>query len=59
MARVKKDRATSPGRRFATWSDKVEITRERPEKSLVEGMSKSGGRNVHGRKTSRHRGAPW
>ena len=56
MARVKKQRPTSPGRRFATWSDKVEITKERPEKALVEGISKSGGRNVHGRKTSRHRG---
>ncbi len=56
MARVKKQKPTSPGRRFATWSDKVEITKEHPEKSLVEGISKSGGRNVHGRKTSRHRG---
>ncbi|HEV2771913.1 MAG TPA: 50S ribosomal protein L2 [Thermoleophilaceae bacterium] len=56
MARVKKQKPTSPGRRFATWSDKVEITKERPEKSLVEGISKSGGRNTHGRKTSRHRG---
>ncbi len=56
MARVKKQKPTSPGRRFATWSDRVEITKDRPEKSLVEGISKSGGRNTHGRKTSRHRG---
>ena len=56
MARVRKQKPTSPGRRFATWSDKVEITKQRPEKSLVEGISKSGGRNKHGRKTSRHRG---
>jgi large subunit ribosomal protein L2 len=56
VARVKKQRPTSPGRRFATYSDKVEITRERPEKSLTEGLSKSSGRNKHGRITSRHRG---
>jgi large subunit ribosomal protein L2 len=56
MARVKKQKPTSPGRRFATYSDRVEVTKERPEKSLTEGISKSGGRNKHGRKTSRHRG---
>src|SRR5918997_979223 len=56
MARVRKQKPTSPGRRFATYSDKVEITKDRPEKSLVEGITKSGGRNTHGRKTSRHRG---
>ena len=27
-----------------------------PEKSLIEGLKKSGGRNAHGRKTARHRG---
>lgn len=53
---VKKQKPTSPGRRFATWSDHAEVTRSEPEKSLVEGISKSGGRNAHGRITSRHRG---
>jgi large subunit ribosomal protein L2 len=53
---VKKHKPTSPGRRFATWSDRAEVTRERPEKALVEGRGKSGGRNAHGRITSRHRG---
>ena len=33
-----------------------EITRERPEKSLTRGLSKSGGRNNHGRTTSFWRG---
>jgi large subunit ribosomal protein L2 len=56
MARVKTQKATSPGRRFASWSDRAEVTKERPEKSLTEGISKSGGRNRHGRKTARHRG---
>src|SRR5213076_613371 len=32
------------------------VTRSEPEKSLTEGLSKSGGRNSKGRKTSRHRG---
>src|SRR5919197_162141 len=53
---LKKHKPTTPGRRFATWSDRAEVTRTEPEKSLVEGLSKSGGRNVHGRITSRHRG---
>ncbi len=53
---VKRHKPTSPGRRFATWSDRAEVTRARPEKSLVEGLTKSGGRNTNGRITSRHRG---
>jgi large subunit ribosomal protein L2 len=53
---LKKHKPTSPGRRFATWSDFEEITTREPEKSLVEGISKSGGRNTYGRITSRHRG---
>jgi large subunit ribosomal protein L2 len=32
------------------------VTKKEPEKSLVEGLTKSGGRNTHGRITSRHRG---
>ena len=47
---------TSPGRRFQTVSDFSEITRDRPEKSLLAPNPQSGGRNNHGRKTSRHRG---
>jgi large subunit ribosomal protein L2 len=53
---LKKHKPTSPGRRFATWSDFEEITTTEPEKSLVEGISKTGGRNAYGRVTSRHRG---
>jgi large subunit ribosomal protein L2 len=47
---------TSPGRRFQTASDFVEITRSEPEKSLVKPLKKSGGRNSYGRITTRHRG---
>jgi large subunit ribosomal protein L2 len=53
---IRKPKPTSPGRRFVTYPDFAEITRSTPEKSLVEGLTKSGGRNAHGRKTSRHRG---
>ena len=53
---IKKHKPTSPGRRFATWNDNAEVTKAEPEKSLVEGLKKSGGRNTHGRITSRHRG---
>ena len=47
---------TSAGRRFQTVSDFAEITRDRPEKSLLAPKPSTGGRNSHGRKTSRHRG---
>ena len=47
---------TSPGRRFQTVSDFAEITKDRPEKSLLSPKPKTGGRNNYGRKTSRHRG---
>src|SRR4051794_13249779 len=53
---LKKYKPTSPGRRFATYADFEEVTRTEPEKSLVEGISKTGGRNSYGRVTSRHRG---
>jgi len=53
---IRKPKPTSPGRRFVTYPDFAEITRDRPEKSLTEGLKKSGGRNSNGRKTSRHRG---
>jgi large subunit ribosomal protein L2 len=53
---IRKPKPTSPGRRFVTYPDYAEITRSEPEKSLTEGLKKSGGRNAHGRKTSRHRG---
>src|SRR5579862_7138733 len=53
---IRKPKPTSAGRRFVTYPDFAEITRSEPEKSLIEGLTKSGGRNAHGRKTSRHRG---
>jgi large subunit ribosomal protein L2 len=53
---LRKPKPTSPGRRFATFPDFAEITRDEPEKTLTEGLKNSGGRNARGRKTSRHRG---
>jgi large subunit ribosomal protein L2 len=42
--------------RFVSYPDFAEITKTEPERTLVEGLTKSGGRNSYGRKTSRHRG---
>jgi large subunit ribosomal protein L2 len=53
---IRKPKPTSPGRRFSTYADYAEITKTKPEKTLVEGLTKSGGRNARGRKTARHRG---
>src|SRR5919109_475534 len=53
---IKKQKPTSPARRFQTWLANEDITRSEPEKSLVKGKSRSGGRNTKGRITSRHRG---
>jgi large subunit ribosomal protein L2 len=53
---VKKRKPTSPGRRFQTVSDFADITKSEPEKSLLESKSRTGGRNVSGKTTSRHRG---
>lgn len=53
---VKKFKPTSPGRRFASVSTFEEITKTKPEKSLLKPLKKSGGRNDDGRITVRHRG---
>ncbi|HEV2388391.1 MAG TPA: 50S ribosomal protein L2 [Candidatus Acidoferrales bacterium] len=43
-------------RRFLTVLDKSEITKDRPEKSLLEPLARSGGRNSHGEVTVWHQG---
>jgi large subunit ribosomal protein L2 len=53
---VNTNKPTSPGRRFQTFSTFEEITRKKPEKSLLRPAKKSGGRNSMGRMTVRHRG---
>jgi large subunit ribosomal protein L2 len=53
---VKKYKPTSPGRRGMTGATFEEVTKTKPEKSLLVPKRKRGGRNVHGRITVRHRG---
>jgi large subunit ribosomal protein L2 len=53
---IRKRKPTSAGRRFQSSSDFSDVTKSEPEKSLTRPKPKSGGRNVYGRKTSRHRG---
>ena len=53
---TKNFKPTSAGQRFKTTPSFEEITTNKPEKSLLETKSKSGGRNVYGRITVRHIG---
>ena len=53
---MRKTKPTSAGRRFATYQKREDVTKSRPHKPLTKGKSSSGGRNVHGRVTARHRG---
>jgi len=53
---VKKFRPYTPTRRFTTVADFSEITKDKPERSLIKPIKKTGGRNNQGRTTSRFRG---
>lgn len=53
---IRKFRPVTPSTRFRSASSFDEITRNEPERSLTEGLSKKSGRNVHGHITSRRRG---
>ncbi len=53
---TKKYNPTSPARRFMSVSTFEEITKVKPEKSLLEPIKKTAGRNSYGRITVRHRG---
>jgi len=53
---VRRYKPTSAGRRNMSVSTFEEITKSTPEKSLLEPLRKSGGRNNQGRLTVRHRG---
>jgi large subunit ribosomal protein L2 len=54
---MRKTRPTSPGRRFATYQAREELTQgNEPHKALTKGKASSGGRNSRGRVTARHRG---
>ena len=53
---IRKYKPTTPGRRGASVSDFVEITRSTPEKSLLRPLTNKGGRNNTGKITTRHQG---
>jgi large subunit ribosomal protein L2 len=53
---IKKFKAITPTLRYRTVSDFSEITKTTPEKSLLEPLTRSGGRNNRGRITMRRRG---
>ncbi|MCC6217039.1 MAG: 50S ribosomal protein L2 [Polyangiaceae bacterium] len=53
---IRTTRPTSAGRRFYTVSDFADVTTDRPLKKLLEPKPSTGGRNAHGRITSRFRG---
>jgi large subunit ribosomal protein L2 len=50
---IKSYRPTTPTRRFQTIVSREDITKQRPEKSLLEPKRGTGGRNSNGRVTSR------
>jgi large subunit ribosomal protein L2 len=53
---IRKLKPVTPTQRFRTVADFSEITKTTPEKSLLEPLKSSGGRNNNGRITVRHRG---
>ncbi|WP_454175507.1 50S ribosomal protein L2 [Gordonia sputi] len=53
---IRKYKPTTPGRRGSSGANFAEITRDHPEKSLVRPLHGRGGRNAHGRITTRHKG---
>src|SRR3954465_4458159 len=50
---VKTFRPLTPSTRYVTYADYSDITKTKPEKSLVEIRKKTGGRNHYGRMTAR------
>ena len=54
---IKRFKPTTNGLRHAALPDFAELTKGKPEKSLLVPLKKTGGRNSYGRITSRHRGA--
>ena len=53
---VKKYKPTSPARRFMSIVQDDQLSKKKPEKSLLKKLNKTGGRNSYGRITARHRG---
>ena len=54
---IKRRKPTNPSLRFQTYVDNSDITKKKPEKSLIDGsLKRCSGRNAYGRITTRHRG---
>lgn len=53
---IRKYNPTSPGRRGMSVESFADVTRTKPERSLLAPLKKRAGRNHHGRITVRHRG---
>jgi len=53
---VRKLKPNTPGTRWMSVPEFTEITKSKPEKSLIEPLKKTGGRNTNGHITARHRG---
>jgi large subunit ribosomal protein L2 len=53
---IKSFRPLTPSGRFTSLNHRVGLSKKRPQRALTESYGKSGGRNVYGRVTSRHRG---
>ncbi|NNJ88245.1 MAG: 50S ribosomal protein L2, partial [Eudoraea sp.] len=53
---VRKLKPITPGQRFKVVNGFDALTADKPEKSLLAPLKKSGGRNSHGKMTIRHRG---
>ena len=53
---LKRFKPTTPSLRYTVTSDFAEITKSKPEKSLLRPLKKTGGRNMYGRITLRFRG---
>ena len=53
---IKSFRPLTPSGRFTSLNQRVGLSKARPQRALTEPKPKTGGRNVYGRVTSRHRG---
>lgn len=53
---IKRRKPRNSSLRFQSFVDTSDLTKKKPEKSLVKGLNKKGGRNTYGRITVRHRG---
>ncbi|MEX0849516.1 MAG: 50S ribosomal protein L2 [Candidatus Dependentiae bacterium] len=56
MAKIRLRKPRNASLRFQSFLSSEDITKKSPERSLVKGLKRKGGRNVYGRITVRHRG---